>query len=573
MKLSKSVVRIIAVLLVAVMAAGAAGCVSSYRNNPVVAKVGSVNLTLDQYMTLFNDTNSDYYKMLQYGYITGEQYANYILNNLVTYGVQLDQTKVQNLTLTPEEEDQLQKDVDSEIKGYLESTYASKIHSSITDATEKYNAMLDLLKKDLKKEKKDFDTYRKGVEDSLRNTALIEKLQENTVAGVNIDNEDVKKYFEDNVKTDVTVASFNSSWQSFITRSSNLPPFYMPHPEKAVEDDPETTDKDESKPAEDDGAIFSVQHVLMKFKETAPDTETDLPSYASKDEELIAKMKDFEKTLSSLTKEQFLEKCHDKEICDDPGMLQPSIQYFGYMMQKSLIDSYFAGFGYASMKLKFGEDWEPETKEDESKDKDSSTTPKYLVWFFNLADGGKVAKVFTTSGIHYIIVNPNEECYNIYDDEGYLMLPMYKDGELVKDSEGIVTATGHMTQAQLDTMNTILENCKATIEIKDDEKETEENTDPDATPDPNATEEPQETPDPNATEEPQETPDPNAEADADNDETEEEVVMTAQLLYDNCFDAKLKADQAELYTQKLKEWTDSTKIKTYKNLIKTLYKA
>ena len=540
MKLNKSVVRILAVLLVAVMAAGAAGCAKSYRTNPVVAKVGSVSLDFNQYMTLFNNTDSTYYQLLSYGYITGEQYSNYILNDLITYGVQLDQVKVQNITLDAEEEAKLQEDVDNEIKTYLNDSYASKIDSSITDATEKYNAMMDLLKKDLKKEKTTFEKYRKGIEDALRNTALIEKLKDLTIKDVTINNDDVKKYFEDNTKKDITVSSFNSSWQSFITQSAKLPPLYMPQPEKAVEDDPETEDKDESKAAEPDAAIFSVQHLLMKFATEPGKDDTDLVTFLAQDEELTAKMKDFENTLTTLTTEQFLEKCHDKSICDDPGMLQPSLQYFGYMMQKSLIDSYYAGFGYASMKLRFGEEWKSENESDKTSTAgDKPEIPDYMVWYFDLADGGKVAKVLTNAGIHYIIVNPND-CYGIYDDEGYLMLPMYEGDELVKDGEGIVTATGHMTQAQLDNMNKILENVKATIEIKDDDETSKDNENED-----------------NKTTE---------------EEPEEEVIVTAKSLYDYCNETKLEAMKAELYTQKVKEWGENTKIKTNKSLLKTLYK-
>ena len=325
----------------------------------------------------------------------------------------------------------------------------------------------------------------------------------------------------------------------------------MPQPEKAVEDDPETEDKDESKAAEPDAAIFSVQHLLMKFATEPGKDDTDLVTFLAQDEELTAKMKDFENTLTTLTTEQFLEKCHDKSICDDPGMLQPSLQYFGYMMQKSLIDSYYAGFGYASMKLRFGEEWKSENESDKtSTASDKPEIPDYMVWYFDLADGGKVAKVLTNAGIHYIIVNPND-CYGIYDDEGYLMLPMYEGDELVKDGEGIVTATGHMTQAQLDNMNKILENVKATIEIKDDEENSKDN----------------------------ETADDTEDADTDSDDnktteddTEEEVIVTAKSLYDYCNETKLEAMKAELYTQKVKEWGENTKIKTNKSLLKTLYK-
>ena len=50
MKSTKAIVRILAVIMTVAMCASFLGCVSSYRANPVVAKVGGVKLDLSQYL-------------------------------------------------------------------------------------------------------------------------------------------------------------------------------------------------------------------------------------------------------------------------------------------------------------------------------------------------------------------------------------------------------------------------------------------------------------------------------------------------------------------------------------------
>lgn len=521
MKSTKAIVRILAIVIVAAMSAGLFGCVSSYRSNPVVAKVGSVKLDLSQYLSLYNNTDTSsnmYYAYMQYGLINAEQYAKYILDDLVNYGVQLDQIKVQGITLDAEEEAKVLSDTEAEIKNYLETNYASKIDSSITDETAKYEAELELLKADLADNKTTFEEYRSGVEESIRNSALLTKLRDVSIKDVTVDNEQIKAFYTDNTASAPDVSSFKNTFTSFMTAASNAIPLRMPHPERAVEDDPETEDKDESKAADPYGEIFSVQHLLFKFKTAAGSTVTDLAAYAAEDKELSVKMSTFEETLSGLTREQFLEKCFDADFCDDPGMQHDAYKYFGYMMQESILSTYYDGFGYAAMKLYFGDEWEPEAEGDG----ENKTEPKtYDVTYFTLSDSTKIAKVFTTSGVHYIIINAND-CFGMYDEDGYLMVPVYENDEIKTDADGIETLNGHMTQAQLDAVNKILLNVKG--------------------------------------------------APSDEETEEDAETVTIKALYDYCHDSKLSTAQSEKYNEVFKTWKENTKIVTKDNLIKAFYK-
>lgn len=555
MKSKKALVRFAAVVIAVIMCASMFGCISSYKTNPMIAKVGNVKLDLNQYLTLYNNTDSStnmYYAYLQYGIINREQYANYILDDLVNYGVQLDQVEVQGITLDETEEADVVAKAEEQIKSYCDTTYKSKIDAAITDAEEQYKAELELLKEDLKAAGNTFEAYRSNIEDGLRKSALVQKLHDVNVADVTVNNDDVKAYFADNAKTDVTAASFNQSFTNFVTRTAEGAPLFMPHPERAVEDDPDTADTNESKEANPYGEIFSVQHVLIKFTNEAGDADKDLAAYAAEDKEFTVKMNAFESEISGLDTQGFLDKCHDKEVCEDPGMLRPAYQYFGYIMQESLLSSYFDGFGYAAMKLKFGEAWEPaaETEENASETADDTSKtdteqPAYIIKFFDLTDGAKVVKVFTKSGAHYIIVNPND-CFGMYDEDGYLMLPLYEEDQLLTDAEGIVTANGHMTQEQLDKVNEILAFVSAETG-EPTEEATKDDADAEAADDENSED----------AEEP---------ADAEDDEEPAEPV-TAKTLYDFFRAAKLTAMQSEVFTEKFNTWKENTKIVTKKNLL------
>ena len=530
MKFNKSLVRALAVLMVAAMCFGLVGCVSSYNSNPMVAKVGNVKLDLNQYLTLYNNTDTSsniYYAYLQYGIIDREQYANYILDELVNYGVQLDQVDVQNITLDAEEEAKLQQDVEDQIKEYVKTNYLSSIDKDAvgTDEDAQYSAALEIFKAELKKNGSNYDKYRASVEESLRKSARLNKLRDITIKDVAVTNDDVKTYYSDNVKTDVTVSSFKTAWDNFIEMKSEAAPLFIPHPERAVEDDPETTDKDETKEADPFAEIFSVMHVLLQFSKEADTSVTNLKEYGESDEEFTKKIEDFEKTIETLSSEEFLAKCADKDICEDPGMQEPSYQYFGYMMQSSLLSSYYDGFGYAAMKLKYGEEWKSDGDKENDKQAESidkPSVPEYELTYFTLTDGAKVAKVLTKAGAHYLILNTND-CYNLYDEDGYLMLPLYNGDELVMDGENIATAHGTtMTQAQLDAMNETLSHIKtADAETTEESGETSEDT----------------------------------------EETEDKTV-TAKTVYEYYRETKLTAMQNEFYNDAFKQWKENTKIVT-----------
>ena len=545
MKLNKTLVRVLAVLMIAAMSVGLMGCVSSYNSDPLIAKVGGVKLRLSQYLSLYNNTDQNsnpFYTYLQYGLIDRKQYAEYMLDELVEYGVQLDQLEVQKITLDTDEEAKLQQDVDDQIKSYVNTNYLSKVDENITDENARYESALELFKADLKKNKSNFDKYRKGVEDSLRQTARLAKLRELTVKDVTACADDVKAYVKDNTKTDITVSNFYSAWSQFLSMSTKALPLYMPHPEKAVEDDPATENTDETAEADPFKEFFSVKHLLFKFETAAGDDVEDLAAYGAEDKVFTVKMEDFENEISGLDSAAFLEKCFSG-ICEDPGMKTPTYQYFGYLMQESLLGSYYKGFGYAAMKLRFGDEWKSEAEKAEPKEGEEAVTAEYNVEMFELTDGAKVAKVYTTAGVHYIILN-TEDTFCMYDEDGYCMIPVYENDEAVANSDGILTIHDRtMTQEQLDAVNEALSHIKAApAEEEEGEGEDKEAEDSGETADPENTE-----------------------------ETEEAEPITAKDIYDFYYETKLASMKTDKYNEEFKVWKENTKIVKKTNLLKSLY--
>ncbi len=543
MKLNKTLVRVLAVLMIAAMSVGLMGCVSSYNTDPIVAKVGGVKLRLSQYLALYNNTDQNsnpFYTYLQYGLIDRKQYAEYMLDELVDYGVQLDQLEVQNITLDSDEEAKLQQDVDDQVASYVKTNYLSKVDESITDENERYEAALQLFKDYLKKNKSSFEKYRKGVEDNLRQNARLNKLREITVKDVTVSNDDVLAYVKDNTKTDIKVSDFYSAWSQFLQMSTKALPLFMPHPENAVEDDPDTED-DETAEADPFKEFFSVKHLLIKFEKTAGDDVEDLEAYGADDKVFNEKKDEFEASLSTLTSEQFLEKCFDSAYCDDPGMKTPTYQYFGYLMQESLLASYYKGFGYAAMKLRFGDDWKSAAEKAEPKEGEEAVTAEYKVEMIELADGVKVAKVYTTAGVHYIIIN-TEDTFCMYDEDGYLMLPVYEnDAPVAKDGGFQTVHDKTVTQEQIDAINDALSHIKAApaenAEGEDEPGEADDNNDA-------------------------ETPD-------DNEEEAEPITLKDIFAYYS--DAKLTAMKNEKFNSEFKIWKENTKIVKKTNIIKSLY--
>ncbi|MCH5278647.1 MAG: hypothetical protein J1E60_02545 [Christensenellaceae bacterium] len=394
--------KLIALLLAVTILLGVVAC-SATENNPVIGKVGKVTITFSQYQSI--------YQQYAYYHMTGSlgdfDLNNYIKEQLIAYGVTLNRCYVEGIELTAEEEAELDKKVQEKLESSLSSI---KVDESITDEQEIYEARLKQFKSNLRKNGTSFNKYMADMKQGLREDMLMEKLKDKVYAEITLADEEVKKYYDENIekaretyseKTEDYISKFYEAYSSYIQGDGMIPLFT-----------PEN--------------LFSVKHVLVKFEKNVDDPKDGTLSEEA--EELNEKTLELIKEGNSTTFAEFEEFV--KENNDDPGMSNDAYIEHGYLMHEDLIGKYYDGFGYAAMKLFAGHDWEPTVKGEEDKDKDKEDTdntadptatpeatatpavsptptpePKtYDVEYYTLSDGTEIAAVRSKSGIHYIYI-------------------------------------------------------------------------------------------------------------------------------------------------------------------------
>ncbi len=389
-----SFTRLVAIFALAAMLLSVCAC-SATNDNPVIAKTGKVKLDFNVYKNFYT-ISQNYYLYSQYKLYTAEQYRDMILDQVIAYGVCLDQCRIQGITLNAEEETKLDEDVQKSIDDQL-AAYASKVDPSITDKDAIRDAEMKLLVAQIKQNGLTYDAYVAEIESSLRNNMLLDKLRDSVYAEVSIEDSDVRKYYDEHLEEDKKaytdeekrISSFYTAWSSFVSGSGHIP-FYNP--------------KD----------LFTVNHLLIKYdKDTDSKDPSVTPSFSKAVQVNIDLIE--EQLTSGIDMEKFVELL--KEHGEDPGMENEDGYFkYGYLIHEELVEKYEEGFGYAAMKL-FDENWEP-PKEDEDKDKDDDkdtdaadddkdkdeTEPPELT-YFELTDGTKIVRVATDLGYHYMYIN------------------------------------------------------------------------------------------------------------------------------------------------------------------------
>lgn len=387
-----SLTRLLAIFALAAMLLSVYAC-SATNDNPVIAKTGKVKLDFNLYKNFYT-SSQNYYLYSQYNLYTAEQYRDMILDQVIAYGVCLDQCRIQGITLNDEEETKLAEDVQESIDEQLAS-YASKVDSSITDEAAIRDAEMDLLVAQIKQNGFTYDDYVAEIESSLRNSMLLDKLRDSVYAEVSIEDSEVRKYYDEQLEKDTEtytneengISSFYSAWSSFVSGTGHIP-FYNP--------------KD----------LFTVNHLLVKYdQDTDSDDPTVTPSFSKSVQVNVDLIE--EQLTSGIDMEKFVELI--KEHGEDPGMEDEDGYFkYGYLVHEELIEKYEEGFGYAAMKL-FDENWEPSEEDkdtDDTADNDTDadsddteeTEPPELT-YFELTDGTKIVRVATDLGYHYMYIN------------------------------------------------------------------------------------------------------------------------------------------------------------------------
>lgn len=393
-----SLSKLIAIVLVTAMIASMCAC-SATNNNPIIGTIGKVKIDFSKYQSLYQQYATYIYSDTS----NSIDFNDLIKEQLITYGVTLNQCYELGIELDEEDEKELQNRINESIEEAI-ATYASQVDESITDEDAIYEAKLNLFKEALRSGGSSYDKYLEGLETDHREAILMEKLKDQVYAEVSITNEEVKAYFEEQVEKDAEayddehIENFYNAYKSYID-GSGIIPFYNPND------------------------VFGVKHLLLKYT-NSDEVSDDVPGeFNTEDKATLDSIYEAIKEGNTTTLEEF--EALIEEHGDDPGMEEEGYMKHGYIMHEELMDKYYGGFSYAAMKLYAGHDWEPPVEEedpDSTPDPTSDFAPTdeepvtYDVEYFTInteSDPVEIAVVETDLGFHFIYIQQRLTAGNI----------------------------------------------------------------------------------------------------------------------------------------------------------------
>ena len=383
----KTAARLLSVLLVIIMAAAAFSACKLTNDGPdpteapketeaagttdpatkVVLTSKNVDMTLYDFGQAFY--NSQYFQYYMYGMMTPSQYCDAVIEELSNITYLLNAAIEEGVVLDDDENAELDRLLDEQLAD-LVKRYSESADENETD---KEAAGMRLLEEDLAVDGLDYETFKTLARKNLGYSGIVNKYYEIMKSKVDVTDAEVEDYIAKQTKEieDMTMLDFSDLMSDYNAEQGPFPVF--------IKDD-----------------CFSVNHIYMSF-ESSTDDEGNLISDTTsrKNDEAVIEAK-----LPELADfDAFMEL--EKEFGEDPGMDNDMYRENGYFIHPDLEDSYFAGFVYAAMNLHEGQ-WDTTLENDP--DTNEPFTPPELT-FFTLADGTKVVKVYTGSGVHYIIVN------------------------------------------------------------------------------------------------------------------------------------------------------------------------
>ena len=191
--------KTIALVLAAIMLAAALSACSVNNPNYTVLKVGDMNIGVNAYYNNYNYLAQVYSMYGLYNVSTPEAFKrmqDQVFDNLINNALPVVVAKQNGVTLTEEEEAQVQADFKEQIDQMI-AQYASQVDESITDEDAKYAEEEKLFKAALKSSGWNYNTYLKMIEDDVRGAAIGNKYMESLYSGVNVTEEEAKAYYDE----------------------------------------------------------------------------------------------------------------------------------------------------------------------------------------------------------------------------------------------------------------------------------------------------------------------------------------------------------------------------------------
>lgn len=324
-------------LTLALVFAAFAGC-NARVTDPVVGKVGDMEIRFQTYYSVYvNNMYMDQYIYGTYDVSTTEAYRAYqdkIFDTIINSMLPVYVAKQQGVTLTDEEEAQVQADLQEQIDSLYES-YASEVDETITDEAEIRAEEEKLLLADLKANGLTYEGYIADLEESLRDQAIGDKYVDSLLADVTVSEEEIQAYYDEKVayyedRYEEDVGNYYDDYSSYIT-NGGLQPLVVP-----------------------EGYNY-YKHILVMNPEEGE--EKDVDAIIAEIYEKIEAGEDFDALI--------------EEYGEDPGMQSEPYKTEGYILSEANASDYYEEFSEAALALENEGDITPEAVE--------STSGKHII--------------------------------------------------------------------------------------------------------------------------------------------------------------------------------------------------
>ncbi|MBQ6692248.1 MAG: peptidylprolyl isomerase [Clostridia bacterium] len=322
---NKHSVKRIALLLVAVMALAAfAGC-SARVADPVVGKVGDLEI---YYSTFYN--SYQYEEMMKYYYGTGtsfdtsteegyREFLDYHFDSIINTLLPIYVAKQEGITLTEEEEANVQLELEAEID-QIYASYASSVDESITDEAAIRAEEEKILKDYLRANGLTVEKYFASVEESLRDQAIGDKYMNSLLADITVSDEEAKAFYDEQLTY-------------YETDYANDPGYFY-------DDYLSYLDYGEIHPLIVPEGYDYYKHILIMNPEEGEEKDVDA---------IIAEIYEKINADSDFTEADF--DALVAEYGEDTGMQSEPYKTTGYMISEYNADTYYAEFSAAALAL------------------------------------------------------------------------------------------------------------------------------------------------------------------------------------------------------------------------------
>ncbi len=317
-KRNRALLSVTALLLVLGMLFAFSGC-SAVITNPVVAKVGDVDILYSQFYNLY----STYESYANYGLITfttddtkGELRAK-VFDALISSAIPIAEAHKQGLKLDAAEEETLAATVQEQLDKAI-AEYADEVDENITDEAAIKEAEMLLFVEYLKGYKLTYDEYKALLEEQERDNMLADKLKAQVTVGATATEEEAKTWYDE--KLAAQLADYATTPANYYNDSQNAQYSGDVGPLVAPE------------------GYFYVKHILVKNAEEGSDKDVD--AIVAEIQAKIDAGEDFESLIEVYN--------------EDEGMKQEA-NANGYLLSEANASQYYAEFSAAALALDVGE--------------------------------------------------------------------------------------------------------------------------------------------------------------------------------------------------------------------------